>query len=269
MASERCSRFDKTGKGTVLYNLGSAGSLVLDKLGNLYGTTVYGGNRGQGSVFKIDRTGKETDLYDFTGAGGDGSYPKAGFVRDTKGNLYGTTQLGGDLTCMSGTGCGTVFKVDATGHETVLYKFTGTGSDGANPVAALVRDTKGNLYGTTPSILVAATAQLRFLIYCKTQQGHCTVPRSTVAVTAPEACSSWIQLTSKRNCTAFALLRVARTVQAPPQGLLGMRQVISMARLKAAAPTITERYSSWIQAAARPSCTTSPAEPTAGIPRGI
>lgn len=144
-------KIDKTGKEAVLYNLGSAGSLVLDKLGNLYGTTVDGGNRTQGSVFKIDHTGKETDLYDFTGSGGDGSYPKAGLVRDTKGNLYGTTQLGGNLSCMSGAGCGTVFKVDATGKETVLYKFTGTGSDGANPVGALVRDTKGNLYGTTPS----------------------------------------------------------------------------------------------------------------------
>ena len=120
-------KIDKTGKETVLYNLGSAGSLVLDKLGNLYGTTVGGGNRTQGSVFKIDQTGKETDLYVFTGAGGDGSYPKAGLVRDTRGNLYGTTQLGGNLTCMSGTGCGTVFKVDATGKETVLHKFTGTG----------------------------------------------------------------------------------------------------------------------------------------------
>jgi uncharacterized repeat protein (TIGR03803 family) len=144
-------KIDKTGKETVLYNLGSAGSIVLEKLGNLYGTTVDGGNRAQGSVFKIDNTGKETDLYDFTGAGGDGSYPKAGLVRDTKGNLYGTTQLGGNLTCMSGMGCGTVFKVDATGKETVLYKFTGTGSDGANPVAALVRDKTGNLYGTTPA----------------------------------------------------------------------------------------------------------------------
>lgn len=144
-------KIDKTGKETVLYNLGSAGGLVLDKLGNLYGTTVDGGNRTQGSVFKIDETGKETDLHDFTGSGGDGSYPKAGLVRDTRGNLYGTTQLGGNLTCMSGMGCGTVFKVDATGKETVLYKFTGTGTDGANPIAALVRDTKGNLYGTTPS----------------------------------------------------------------------------------------------------------------------
>jgi uncharacterized repeat protein (TIGR03803 family) len=170
-------KLDKTGKETVLYNWGSYGNLVQDSTGTLYGTTVNGGVHTQGSVFKIDKTGKETDIYDFTGTGGDGSGPKAGLVRDLNGNLYGTTQLGGNLTCLSGTGCGTVFEVDGTGKETILYKFTGTGGDGANPVAAVLRDAKGNLYGTTPS---GGNVSCEFLSGCGTvfrvdKTGHETV----------------------------------------------------------------------------------------------
>src|SRR5271157_4984795 len=80
-------------------------------------------------------------LYTFTGSP-DGAFPVAGLVRDAQGNLYGTTQGGG------ARGAGTVFKVDTTGKETVLYSFTG-GADGAYPGAGLLRDAQGNLYGTT------------------------------------------------------------------------------------------------------------------------
>jgi uncharacterized repeat protein (TIGR03803 family) len=59
------------------------------------------------------------------------------------GNLYGTTQAGGT------SGVGTVFKLTATGQETVLHTFTGGTTDGANPFGSLVRDAAGNLYGTT------------------------------------------------------------------------------------------------------------------------
>jgi len=88
-------------------------------------------------------------LHTFTGAT-DGRFPLASLVRDSAGNLYGTTREGGsDLTCGSGTtGCGTVFKLDTSGAETVLYRFAG-GVDGRFPVANLVRDAAGNLYGTT------------------------------------------------------------------------------------------------------------------------
>jgi len=90
-------------------------------------------------------------LYEFTG-GTDGGKPMAGLISDGEGNLYGTTQSGGILAgpCAPGGGCGVVFKVDPTGKETVLYRFTG-GADGASPDAALVRDTAGNLYGTAAS----------------------------------------------------------------------------------------------------------------------
>ncbi len=143
-------KLDTTGKETVIHSFtgGADGTtpyagLVQDTQGNLYGTTPQGGTSNKGAVFKVDTTGKETVLYSFTGAKGDGEYPFAGLVQDTQGNLYGTTSQGGT------SGLGTVFKLDTTGKETVLYSFTGTGGDGANPYTGLVRDTPGNLYGTT------------------------------------------------------------------------------------------------------------------------
>ena len=142
-------------KETVLYHFtGGVGTapyagLVLDAQGNLYGTTAGGGTYDQGTVFKLDTTGKETALYSFTGTAGDGASPQAGLVRDAQGNLYGTTVSGGDASCDAPYGCGTVFKIDASGNETVLYRFTGTGGDGEFPYAGLVQDGQGNLYGTT------------------------------------------------------------------------------------------------------------------------
>jgi len=94
-----------------------------------------------------------TLLHTFAGAP-DGANPVAELVQDPSGNLYGTTQQGGITagvctnTGLGFTGCGTVFKIDTTGNETVLYRFTG-GTDGAFPSAGLVRDGAGNLYGTT------------------------------------------------------------------------------------------------------------------------
>ncbi len=127
---------------------------VLDAKGNLYGTTIYGGDSacdppyGCGTVFKVDASGKETVLYSFTGTGGDGALPFAGLVLDAKGNLYGTTAGGGDLACNAPNGCGTVFRLDTTGKETVLYSFTGS-TDGSGTPSGLVLDAQGNLYGTT------------------------------------------------------------------------------------------------------------------------
>ena len=68
--------------------------------------------------------------------------PYGGLIRDSKGNLYGTTNGGG------ASGAGVVFKVDTSGNETVLYSFTG-GADGGYPLAGVIRDSAGNLYGTT------------------------------------------------------------------------------------------------------------------------
>ena len=123
------------------YTLTNPGPVVQDAQGNLYGTTGGGGAYGAGTVFKLDTSGNETVLYSFTGTGGDGSGP-TGVVLDAQGNLYGTTNGGGAF------GAGTVFKVDTSGNETVLYSFAGS-PDGASPVAGVVLDAQGNLYGTT------------------------------------------------------------------------------------------------------------------------
>jgi uncharacterized repeat protein (TIGR03803 family) len=155
----------KSGKETVLYNFCSVsgctdgasprGSLVLDLAGNLYGTTYQGGNTscsppgGCGTVFKVDANGKETVLHSFSGGTTDGIWPVAGLVSDAAGNFYGTTFQGGGTGCDFGYGCGTVFKLDTTGKETVLYSFTGAG--GLYPYGGVVRDQAGNLYGTTYS----------------------------------------------------------------------------------------------------------------------
>jgi uncharacterized repeat protein (TIGR03803 family) len=109
-----------------------------------------------------------TLLHTFAGAP-DGAFP-SGLVEDAAGNLYGTTTQGGvtaGLCASAGVdglmGCGTVFKLDPTGAETVLYRFTG-GSDGEFPTAALVRDAAGNLYGTTNTAVFKLDAAGTFTV---------------------------------------------------------------------------------------------------------
>jgi uncharacterized repeat protein (TIGR03803 family) len=137
-----------TGTLTTLYNFtgGDDGAfpfgVVLDKEGNLYGVTQYGGPIQQGVVFKITPLGTETVLHAFEANGKDGFSPEASVILDAKGNLYGTTHLGG-----SG-GVGTVYKISPAGKETILHSFKG-GKDGIFPQSDLVFDTNGNLYGTT------------------------------------------------------------------------------------------------------------------------
>jgi uncharacterized repeat protein (TIGR03803 family) len=120
--------------------------VVVDKVGNLYGTTFHSGT-GPGTVYKVTPSGTETVVYAFTG-GADGGYPFGGLVLDRKGNLYGTTQYGGTGQNCGGSGCGTVFKIAPDGTETVLYSFAG-GNDGQWPWAGVILDKLGNLYGTT------------------------------------------------------------------------------------------------------------------------
>jgi uncharacterized repeat protein (TIGR03803 family) len=87
-----------------------------------------------------------TLLHSFAGGNTDGSTPWAGLVRDSSGNLYGTTYYGGT------GGAGVVFKTTSTGTTTILHSFAGGNSDGAYPsFGSLVRDSSGNLYGTTYS----------------------------------------------------------------------------------------------------------------------
>jgi uncharacterized repeat protein (TIGR03803 family) len=92
-------------------------------------------------VYKLDKTGAETVLYTFTGQS-DGGHSIAGLVRDPAGNLYGTTDFSPNF------GYGGVFKLSPGGQFTVLYNFTGK-ADGAPTYPNLLRDSAGNLYGTT------------------------------------------------------------------------------------------------------------------------
>jgi len=125
----------------------SAG-LILDQEGNLYGTTFQGGANNLGAVFELTSDGTETVLYSFGSQSGDGTYPAASLTMDKRGNLYGTTQHGGGTTnCYQG--CGTVFKLTRSGQETVLHSFGVKPGDGIQPLAGLVLDDRGNLYGTT------------------------------------------------------------------------------------------------------------------------
>jgi uncharacterized repeat protein (TIGR03803 family) len=146
----------------VIYGLTGAadGSMpnyaTVDPVGNVYGTAEVGGvysvdyyMNSYGTVFKVNPKGAQTVLYTFSG-GADGSEPNS-VIRDSKGNLYGTTYRGGDLGCDGGqwtVGCGVVFKINKKGQFSVLHAFSSSGSDGWMPTA-LVADTAGNLYGTT------------------------------------------------------------------------------------------------------------------------
>jgi len=147
-------KLDTTGQLTTLYTFtgGADGeeastNLVLDGSGNLYGGTGDGGDLncqspyGCGTIFMLDPSGNKKVLYSFTGPP-DGEDPWS-LIRDAAGNLYGTTYGGGDPSCR----CGTIFKLDSNGKETVLYAIPSF-SDGRNP-QSLVFGKAGEFYGTT------------------------------------------------------------------------------------------------------------------------
>jgi uncharacterized repeat protein (TIGR03803 family) len=112
--------------------------LVQGNDGDFYGTTMWGGTNGWGTVFKITSNGLPTRLYSFNGTN-DGGHPAGGLVQGSDGNFYGTTA--------SAASHGTVFKISPNGALTTLYSFDGY--DGGYPSAGLVQGSDGNFYGTT------------------------------------------------------------------------------------------------------------------------
>jgi uncharacterized repeat protein (TIGR03803 family) len=127
--------------------------LVMDSAGNIYGSTVQGGDFSSGTVFQLSPSGAgwtHTVLYSFTGST-DGAEPYKGVTLDAHGNIYGTTVSGGGGSCEGG--CGVVFKLTNSGGtwtQTVIHQFTG-GSDGSGPGSGLTFDQQSNIYGMTPT----------------------------------------------------------------------------------------------------------------------
>ncbi len=129
--------------------------LVLDSAGDLYGTAGQGGSgsgcsTGCGVIFQLIPSStqwRERILYNFTGGYVN---PVGPLAVDAKGNLYGTTSNGGSPSC----NCGQVYQLSRSSGgwtQNVLYSFLGGNADGAYPESGLVRDSAGNLYGTTYS----------------------------------------------------------------------------------------------------------------------
>jgi uncharacterized repeat protein (TIGR03803 family) len=118
--------------------------------GELYGAANGGGPFDAGVLFRLDTAGSQTVLHTFTG-GSDGGNPCGGVVTDSSGNLYGTAYQGGIPGAgVNKRGAGVIYKIDNSGQYTILYSFTG-GADGSGPIAGVVVDAAGNLYGTTYS----------------------------------------------------------------------------------------------------------------------
>lgn len=121
-----------------------AGGLVLASDGNFYGTTFFGGPHDDGTVFRITATGQLTTIYYFECLQGynrdcpEGASPDATLIQATDGNLYGTTQVGGN-------GLGTIFGITLSGTLTNLHSFQKF--DGQTPTASVVQATTGVLYG--------------------------------------------------------------------------------------------------------------------------
>jgi uncharacterized repeat protein (TIGR03803 family) len=145
-------KIDPQGKETILHTFtGSTTdgkyptytSLLMDAQGALYSVTQEGGSAGGGILYKLSKTGKLTILHSFMGGTTDGCNVLGKPFMDAAGNFYGTTSSCGTHTL------GTVWEVSKTGKERLLHSFAGGTSDGEYPLAGVIVDAKGNVYGTT------------------------------------------------------------------------------------------------------------------------
>ena len=142
-------KITRTGTFTLLHDFAGASdgaypraALVVDSIGDFYGTAIAGGANNWGTAFKMTNAGAVTLLNSFGAAASDGSSALAGLVPDGTGNFFGTTERGGT------NNEGTAFKMTSAGVVTVLHSFGALG-DGERPASALVHDGSGNFYGTT------------------------------------------------------------------------------------------------------------------------
>jgi len=267
---------------TVLYNFTDAsespiGPLLRDSAGNLYGTTAGGGAvpGAYGTVYELVNTsGSYTQriLYDFVSTGGDGVNPFAGLLMDSAGNLYGTTYGGG------ASGAGTAFQLVNSGGnytEKILYSFGATSSDGVNPVAVLLMDSAGNLYGTTAGggasgdgtvfeLVNASGSYTEKVLYRFTGPPDGTSPTCLLMDSAGNLYGTTNGGGAARDGTVFELVnasgsyteKVLYSFAGPPgdgrtpTGLLWTRPATSTARriwaaLRPTAPRIAGPYLSW------------------------
>lgn len=115
--------------------------VIIDRAGNLYGTTASGGAYNSGTVFELPANFTNIQILASIGGSGGGATPYSGLYRDPNGNLFGTTEFGGDFNA------GTIFEVTSAGvYQTIISL---AGPDGEYPTNTLVADAQGNLYGTT------------------------------------------------------------------------------------------------------------------------
>lgn len=136
-----------------LKSMKSVGVLVLTAACLL--TTLFTSVRADAQTFSV--------LYSFQNNGVDGQYPACRLVRDASGNLYGTTQYGGLY------GYGTVFQIDSSGTESILYDFAADDAVSRPTSGILVLDESGNLYGMTSGLYsgTGGTAY-KFNVYSRT-----------------------------------------------------------------------------------------------------
>jgi len=138
-------KIDPSGQLTTLHSFDGAGGAypfasLIEVRGNFYGTTSQGGSADRGTVFVLDRSDQLTTFHHFSGE--EGSSPFAGLIEGSDGNFYGTTKAGG----ASGSGEGSIFKLDRGGQLTTIHTFSGR--DGTWPTAGLIEASDGVFYGT-------------------------------------------------------------------------------------------------------------------------
>jgi uncharacterized repeat protein (TIGR03803 family) len=153
------------------------GSMIQATDGNYYGAASSGGENGWGAIFRVTSTGRLDAIYSFCGFCAEGSSPYAAPILGDDGNLYGTTQGGGNSS-----NAGTIFRLATSGQLTTLYSFCPgeTCSDGEFPVG-LIQASDGNFYGTTSDggvfggTLFELTSSGQFkLLYSFCAQRNCT-----------------------------------------------------------------------------------------------